>query len=57
MQQISRDWMTEYTVQLIEDVPAEYLNPLNLNPPWDLICLIFVLKGTLLPESALAILF
>jgi hypothetical protein len=33
--------------QLIVDVLAKHLNSLDLNPPWDLIFLFLVLKGTL----------
>jgi hypothetical protein len=29
------------------DVPVEHLNSLDLNPPWDLIFLFLILKGTL----------
>jgi hypothetical protein len=47
MQQISHDWKTEDTVSLIVDVPAEHLNSLNLNLPWDLLYLFLILKGTL----------
>jgi hypothetical protein len=46
MQQIGRDWKTEDTVSLIVDVPAEHLNSLDLNPPWDLLQLFLTLKGT-----------
>jgi hypothetical protein len=46
MQQIGRDWKTEDTVSLIVDVPAEHLDSLDLNPPWDLLYLFLILKGT-----------
>jgi hypothetical protein len=44
MQQISLDWITKDTISLIVDVPAEHLNSLDLNPPWDLIFLFLVLE-------------
>jgi hypothetical protein len=47
MQQIGRDWKTEDTVSQIVDVPAEHLNSLDLNLPWDLLYLFLILKGTL----------
>jgi hypothetical protein len=47
MQQIARDWMTEDTISLIVDVPAEHLNSLDLNSPWDLLYLFLILKGIL----------
>jgi hypothetical protein len=47
MQQIGRDWKAEDTVSLIVDVLAEHLDSLDLNPPWDLIYLFLILKGTL----------
>jgi hypothetical protein len=44
MQQINHDRMIEATYQLIVDVPVEHLNPLELNPSWDLFYLFLVLK-------------
>jgi hypothetical protein len=46
MQQIGRDWKIEDPISLIVDVPAEHLNSLDLNPPWDLPYLFLILKGT-----------
>jgi hypothetical protein len=46
MQQIGHDWKTEDTVSLIVGVPAEHLHFLDLNPPWDLLYLFLILKGT-----------
>jgi hypothetical protein len=39
--------MTEDIVSLIVDDPAEHLDSLDLNPPWDLLYLFLILKGTL----------
>jgi hypothetical protein len=49
-------WKIEDTVSLIVDVPAEHLNSLDLNPPWDLLYLFLILKEPLLPKFSLAIL-
>jgi hypothetical protein len=46
MQQIGRDWKIEGTVSLIVGVLAEHLHFLDLNPPWDLLYLFLILKGT-----------
>jgi hypothetical protein len=47
MEQINRVWMTEDTVSTNCGCPSRTLGSLDLNPPWDLLYLFLILKGTL----------